>query len=125
MIGEVIKENHCPKCGSIDLDWEGSEAYDYTRLYPATCLSCETTFTEYYKEVFIGCEIHGKGGDYYNVETPEEALIKEMKKELTLIKEGWEQTDDWSMLSGGLPPWEKEHLDFVRELLSRVNSKGF
>lgn len=41
-------EGECPKCGSGNINWHGSEDIDDGRVYDAECDDCQCVFTEEY-----------------------------------------------------------------------------
>ncbi len=43
----------CPVCKSADIDYANSDAIDDGRRYPFTCLQCNCSGEEVYKEVYI------------------------------------------------------------------------
>lgn len=52
MATKRICANHCPSCGSEDIDYRTFEWFDDRVEYPATCCDCEMNFTEVYKYSF-------------------------------------------------------------------------
>jgi hypothetical protein len=52
-----VTQGHCPKCGSDDIIYHGSEVQDESIFYEAECGFCDTMIHEHYNLKFSGMSL--------------------------------------------------------------------
>lgn len=53
----MSREGECPKCESVNLDWEGTELTDEMKGYKFKCKNCGAKCIEWYELVYYDTEV--------------------------------------------------------------------